>query len=54
MEGLEYYKQFSAFKGLCAIGQQSCSFREFCLEHGVSYNRMYQIAREEFPNMSSI
>lgn len=55
MEGLEYYKQiFSVFKELCATGQQSCSFREFCLEHGVSYNRMYQIAKEEFPTMSSI
>ena len=27
---------------------------EYCLEHKVSFNKMYQIVREEFPNMSSI
>lgn len=27
---------------------------EYCLEYKVSFNKMYQIVREEFPNMSSI
>lgn len=55
MVKVEYYRQiFSAFKELCATGQQSCSFREYCLEHKVSFSKMYQIVREEFPKMSSI
>ena len=27
---------------------------EYCLEHKVSFNKMYQIVRKEFPNLSSI
>lgn len=55
MVKVEYYRQiFSAFKELCATGQQSCSFREYCLEHKVSCSKMYQIVRKEFPNLSSI
>lgn len=55
MEKVEYYRQiFSAFKELCACGKQSCSFREYCREHGVSYYRMYLVLKEEYPSLNEI
>ena len=48
MAKIEYYRQiFPALKELCTTGQQFCSSREYCQKHGVSYNKMYQIAKDE-------
>ena len=54
MEKVEYYRQFFAFKELCASGKQSCSFLEYCRELGVSYYRMYLVLKEEYPSLNEI
>lgn len=55
MVKVEYYRQiFSAFKELCASGKQSCSFREYCREHGVSYYMMHLVLKEEYQSLNEI
>lgn len=55
MGKIEYYRQiFSAFKELCSSGKQSCSFREYCREHGISYSGMYLVLKEEYTGLNDI
>lgn len=55
MDKVEHYRQvFTAFKELCAMGNQSCSFREYCLKHGVDYGQMRKVLKGEFQNVSTL
>ena len=52
---VDLYRQvFHAFKKLCADGKQTCSFRTFCLEHGVNQCQMKLILKDEFQGVSCI
>lgn len=55
MDKVEHYRHvFTAFKELCAMGNQSCSFREYCLEHGVDCSQMRNVLKGEFQNVSTL
>lgn len=55
MDKKERYRQvFLSFKGLCAAGNQPCSFSKYCREHGVDQAQMRQILGDEFQNIKSL
>lgn len=43
-----------SFKELCAHGQQYCSFQSYCIEHGVEYDLMQPILKEEYCNLKTL
>lgn len=55
MDKVELYRQvFSSFKELCARGKQECSFRSYCVRHGVSSSQMRQVLKEEFKEIRTL
>lgn len=55
MDKVELYRQvFSAFKKLCAAGEQPCSFRAYCRNHGVNQCQMPFILKDEFQNVKAL
>lgn len=55
MDKIELYRTvFRDFKHLCANGEQSCSFRRYCKEHGVSQAMMPTVLKGEFHGIKSI
>ena len=49
-----YRQVFTAFKNLCALGEQPCSFSKYCSDHGVNPNMMPFVLKGEYQNIRTL
>lgn len=55
MDKVELYRQvFTSFKALCARGTQTCSFRAYCMAHGVDSCQMGRVLKGEYQNIKGL
>lgn len=55
MDKVAKYRQiFNSFRDLCSQGKQPCSFRAYCIEHGVDCVQMRSVLKNEFRNVKEL